>query len=138
MNKEENPFENDGLNLHRDIEYSVYKNNPGGSFRVYVPDKWWYSETSLDPASKENLRIIKLSRTREITSKTFLFSGWDIKKGDYKVDLNDKDNFKEIKKSDRDIIKMLGFAFTIIVVVLIVLYVSITLGNSILSEVNIQ
>jgi hypothetical protein len=128
VNKEENPLENDGLNLHKDIEYSVDKYNPGGSFRVYVSDKWWHSETSLDTASKENLRIIKLSRT--------LFPGWDIKKGDYKVDLNDEDILKEFKKPDRDKIKMIGFAFTIIVVVLIVLYVSITLGNSILSDVN--
>jgi len=57
---------------------------------------------------------------------------------DKKVDLNDEDNLKEFKKADRNKIKMLGFAFTIIVVVLIVLYVSITLGNSILSDVNIQ
>ena len=138
MNKEENPFENDGLNLHRDIEYSVYKNNPVGSFKVYVPDKWWHSETSLDPASKENLRIIKLTRNRKSASKTFLIPGWDIKKGDYKVDLNDEDNLKEFNKADRNKIKMLGFAFTIIVVVLIVLYVSITLGNSVLSDVNIH
>lgn len=136
MNKEENPLENDGLNLHKDIEYSVDKYNPGGSFRVYVSDKWWHSETSLDTASKENLRIIKLSRTQKSASKTFLFPGWDIKKGDYKVDLNDEDILKEFKKPDRDKIKMIGFAFTIIVVVLIVLYVSITLGNSILSDVN--
>ena len=138
MNEKENPFENDGLNLHSDIEYFIYKNNPGESFRIYVPDKWWHSETSLDSTSKENLRIINLSRTQKSFSKTFLFSGWDIKKGDYKVDLYDEDNLKEFKKADREKIKMLGFAFTIIVVVLIVLYVSITLGNSILSDVNIQ
>jgi len=138
VNEEVNSSEDDELNSSKDIEYSVEEYNPNGSFSVYVPDTWWYTETSLNPPSKKNIRIVKLSRTRKFTPKSLLYPGWDIKKGDYKVSVDNNNEIQEYKKPDRDKIYFLGLLISIIVVVLIVLYVSIELGNSIILDSNIK
>ena len=138
MNNGENSTGNDELISSKDIEYTVDLYNPGDNFKVYVPEKWWNSESSLNPTSKYNLRIVKLTGTRKHISKTLFYPGWDINKGDYNVALDNKDQKKEFVKSNKNKIYFLGFAITLIVVVLIVLYVSIILGNGIYSEINIK
>jgi hypothetical protein len=138
VNEEANSSENDELNSPKEIECSDEEYNSNGSFSVFVPDSWWYTETSLNPPSKKNIRIVKLGRTRKLTPKPLLYSGWDIKKGDYKVSEDIKDKNQEYKKPDREKIYILGLLFTILVVVLIVLYVSIGLGNSIIVDANIK
>jgi len=130
MNKKENSTKKN--------EYSIDEYSPGGNIRIYVPDKWWHTENSLNSLSKKNMIIVKLSHTQKHTPKTLLYPGWDIKEGDYKVTLRDEDHLHEFKKSKRDKIHTLGFVVMIIVVVLIVLYVSNILGNSIFSDVNIK
>jgi hypothetical protein len=138
MNEGVNSSENDELNLCKDIEYSIDEYNPMGNFRVYMPDKWWHSEVSQNPFSEKNLRIVKLSKIQKSAPNTLLYPGWDIKKGDYKVMVSDKDLLREFIKPDRDKFYILGLITAIMVVVLIVLYVSIILGNSIFSDMNIQ
>jgi len=138
MNKEEYRFENDKFNLSEDFEYFSDEYYPGGNYRVYMPDKWWHSEINWNPFSEKKLNIVKINRIRKNAPKTLLHPGWDIKKGDYKVNLSDDDLMQEFKKSDRNKIYIYEFIVTFIVVVLIVLYVSISLGNIIFSDVNIQ
>jgi hypothetical protein len=138
MNERVNLSENDELNLCKEIEYSIDEYNPMGNFRVYMPDKWWHSEISQNPFSEKNLRIVKLGRIRKSAPKTLLYPGWDIKKGDYKVTVNDKDRLREFIKPDRDKFYILGLIAAIMIVVLIVLYVSIILGNNVFSDMNIQ